>query len=353
MVTQFAAPDSLHGENLDNYLFHGWFRSGQYIYTTKILNFEGLLYSPVRIRLPLEGYNFRKSLRKVWKKNQRFQTVYRKASITSEKEILYQKYKSRLDGFVSPTIKNALLDNQETSIYDTHEVAIYDDGKLIGFSFFDLGKKGMASIMGIFDPDYERYSLGFYTMLAEIDYGKKNGFSYYYPGYIIPYYPKFDYKLRIGNVEFYRAKKEKWLPFDEMKDSDLPTQTIENQLITISNLLKTYNITHEIYFYPAFDSAGMNLYSELSGLETPLFIQLIPDIRGYVFVIEFDFKKEAYRFAAFRAFIDKSHAPLSTPIPPPTHKKYSIFPNMLIRQLVFKENKNGNTIVEEILKMAR
>ncbi|HFB99628.1 MAG TPA: hypothetical protein ENJ53_02375, partial [Phaeodactylibacter sp.] len=204
MTTQFATPPSLHGEVLDDYLFHGWFRSGQYIYTSKILNFEGLLYSPIRIRLPLRGYHFRKSLRKVWKKNQRFQTIYRKATITSEKEILYQKYKSRLDGYVSPSIKSSLLDNHETSIYDTQEVAIYDEGKLIGFSFFDLGKKSMASIMGIFDPKYSRYSLGFYTMLAEIEYGKKNGFHYYYPGYVIPYYPKFDYKLRIGEVEFYR-----------------------------------------------------------------------------------------------------------------------------------------------------
>ena len=91
MFTQFHNPQSLHGELLDFYLSNGWFRSGQYIYTTKILNFDGKLYSPIRIRLPLEGYEFRKSLRKIWNKNQQFSTVFRKAFISREKEELYQK----------------------------------------------------------------------------------------------------------------------------------------------------------------------------------------------------------------------------------------------------------------------
>jgi len=68
MFTQFHNPKSLHGELLDFYLANGWFRSGQYIYTTKVLNFDGKLYSPIRIRLPLENYEFRKSLRKFGKK---------------------------------------------------------------------------------------------------------------------------------------------------------------------------------------------------------------------------------------------------------------------------------------------
>ena len=41
----------------------------------------------------------------------------------------------------------------------------------------------------------KKYSLGFYTMLLEIDFGIKSGAEYYYPGYVVPNYFKFDYKL--------------------------------------------------------------------------------------------------------------------------------------------------------------
>ena len=186
------------------------FRSGQYIYTVRFLNIDGQLYFPVRIRLRLKGYEFRKSLRKVWNKNQCFKTVIRKAFISPTKEELYQKFITRFDSYISPTLLESLQEGGDSTIYDTYEAAVYEGKKLVAVSFFDLGETSMASIMGVFDPAYSKYGLGFYTMLAEISYGKEKGFSYYYPGYIIPGYPKFDYKLRIGKVEYYDADEDVW-----------------------------------------------------------------------------------------------------------------------------------------------
>jgi len=210
MSTQFHKPPSLFGTKLDTYLVKGWFRSGQYIYTVSSINIDGTRYYPVRIRLPLQGYEFRKSLRKVWNKNQCFTTVIRKAYITPEKEALYEKFLIRFDSYISPTLSDSLQEGGDTTIYNTYEAAVYEGKKLIAVSFFDLGKTSMASIMGVFDPAYSKYSLGFYTMLAEINFGKAKGFAYYYPGYVIPGYPKFDYKLRIGEVEFYDAEEDVW-----------------------------------------------------------------------------------------------------------------------------------------------
>jgi len=214
MSTQFHRPPSLYGAKLDAYLVKGWFRSGQYIYTVATLNIDGALYFPIRIRLPLTGYEFRKSLRKVWNKNKCFKTVIGKAFITPEKEALYQKFLVRFDTYISPTLKDSLQEGGETTIYNTFEAAIYEGDKLIAVSFFDLGKNTMASIMGVFDPAYSKYGLGFYTMLVEIAYGKEKGYTYYYPGYVIPGYPKFDYKLRIGQVESYDQFNDFWEPMD-------------------------------------------------------------------------------------------------------------------------------------------
>lgn len=210
MSSQFHRPPNLYGASLDAYLVKGWFRSAQYIYTISSIPLEGALYFPIRIRLPLQNYKFRKSLRKIIKKNKQFRTISRKATITPEKEALYQKFIVRFDTYISPTLIDALQEGGETTIYNTYEIAVYDGDKLIAVSFFDLGKSAIASIKGVFDPAYDKYSLGFYTMLAEIQYGKTNGFEYYYPGYVIPDYPKFDYKMRIGEVEFYDAESDFW-----------------------------------------------------------------------------------------------------------------------------------------------
>lgn len=210
MSSKYHRPPNLFGRNLDVYLSKGWFRSGQLISTTHSLSLEGKLYYPVRTRLPLKGYTFRKSLRKIWRKNQHFKVICQKAEITDEQEALYQKFIVRFDSYIAPTLQESLLDFETTSIYDTYEMAIYAEDKLIAVSFFDVGEVAMASIMGVFDPEYGKYSLGIYTMLLEINFGRINNFDYYYPGYVIPGYPKFDYKLRIGAVEFYDTENDIW-----------------------------------------------------------------------------------------------------------------------------------------------
>lgn len=210
MSSQFHRPPNLYGAKLDNYLEKGWFRSAQYIYTISSIPLEGVMYFPIRIRLPLKGYSFKKSLRKIIRKNKQFRTISRKAIITPEKEELYKKFIVRFDTYISPNLLDALQEGGETTIYNTYEINVFDKDKLIAVSFFDLGKATMASIMGVFDPAYSKYSLGLYTMLAEIQFGKTNGFEHYYPGYVIPDYPKFDYKMRIGEVEFYDADSDYW-----------------------------------------------------------------------------------------------------------------------------------------------
>ncbi|NJL75726.1 MAG: GNAT family N-acetyltransferase [Saprospiraceae bacterium] len=103
------------------------------------------------------------------------------------KELLYKKYKAEnFKNDIAVSLADALLDRQERNIYNTFECEIYDQEKLIAVSFFDLGATSISSIMGMYDPDYSDYSLGYYTMLLEIEYGQERGFEYYYPGYVTP-----------------------------------------------------------------------------------------------------------------------------------------------------------------------
>lgn len=206
MLTERHYPLYLTHYELDDYLARGWYRMNQMIFTCHFIYFNEGIYSPVWIRLPLHNFSFKKRLKKIIRRNkQLFRIESRPASITAEKERLYQLYRMNFNGQLASSLRDAMLDNTNINIYDTHEICIYHEDQLVALSFFDKGAKAIASIKGIFHPAFAKYSLGFFTMLMEIEWARDNGKLFYYPGYVIPGRPRFDYKLRIGDVEYFNA----------------------------------------------------------------------------------------------------------------------------------------------------
>ncbi|MCB9293514.1 MAG: GNAT family N-acetyltransferase [Lewinellaceae bacterium] len=94
--------------------------------------------------------------------------------------------------------EDVLSNGKGRLVLDTREVEIYDGANLAAFSFFDVGRQSMYSKQGIYDPAYQKYSLGFFTMLVEIGYALERGCEYYYPGYVVPGNQEFDYKHRVS-----------------------------------------------------------------------------------------------------------------------------------------------------------
>lgn len=255
MFAEKHYPEMMIPEELDTYLSKGWYRMGQTIFTTHFLCFGRSFYSAVWVRLPLTGYRFRKSLRKIFNRNRRdFQVEVGPASLNAKKERLYRRYKSSFSGVLAPTLRDALLDGEDFNIYQTMETRVYDGEQLIALSYFDLGAHSSASIMGIYDPDYDKHSLGFYTMLEEIDYSQEAGMLYYYPGYVVPGYPRFSYKLRIGEVEYYSLVHQGWRPYEELDEAKAPIHLMERKLSEMEQYLKHHGIEAEPLYYPLFEA---------------------------------------------------------------------------------------------------
>jgi arginine-tRNA-protein transferase len=267
-------PESLPANTLDHYLEKGWYRMGQSIFTTHFLCFEENLYSAIWVRLDLNKHHYSKSQRKLMRRNaQQFRVEYAPLQITPEKEALYQKYKANFPGFIARSLTESLLDEEDINLYQTIEVQVYDNDRLVALSFFDLGHHAAASILGIYDPDYETYSLGYYTMLLEMHYCQDKGFSYYYPGYVVPGYRRFDYKLRIGKVDYLQLSSLEWVPFDDLGVADTPLAIMQNQLNVLSSCLKNTSIPNKTYGYPLFEA---NLFGLLQGayLDFPIILSL-------------------------------------------------------------------------------
>ncbi len=209
-------PEKLTGEQLDLFLANGWYRMGRGIFTTNYIVQEDIPYRVFWLRYHLGKLVQGKSWSRVYKINQRFSTSIQPLNITAELEALYTDYKTGINFEPAESIQKWLYEDQDDSVYDTQLVEIRDRGQLIAAGIFDKGERSIAGIMNFYHPDYKRYSLVKYIMLLKMEYAKREGLEWYYPGYIVYQYPKFDYKLFAGKeaAEIYIPELKGWCRYD-------------------------------------------------------------------------------------------------------------------------------------------
>lgn len=301
MFVEKHLPKTLSGEELDVYLEQGWYRMGQSVFTCHFLFFDDSLFSPIWLRLPLQGYRFRKSLRKIKKKvEERFEVEVRPAVVDEEKEMLFQQYKKHFKGKPFGSVNEALFEGSKRNIFNTWEVAVYDEGRLIAFSLFDLGHLALASIKAVYAYEYRNFSLGIYTMIREIQHGCDNGFDYYYPGYFVPDYPRFDYKLRMGKpeeVQYFDLKTSTWLPYSSFSQDKVPVYVMNMKLFRVGFELSALRISFQLLYYPSLESSHFGP-TEQSFLQSPLFLHVFSDYFLMPrFAIFYDLRDEEYVFS--------------------------------------------------------
>jgi leucyl-tRNA---protein transferase len=295
MYTELHSLLFIQPEELDDYLDRGWFRMGQMIFTCHILCFNDDVYSTIWMRLDLENFTFKRSMRKILNRNDRlFRVEIGDPIFGGDRQALYQKHKSRFEGYIPGTLRESLFGLEEDNIYNTREIAVYDGDRLIAISYFDLGANSMASIMGLFDPDYEKYSLGLYTMVKEVEFGIDHHLKFYYPGYVVPGYKKFDYKLRLGGMDFFDVPSKIWKPYDQLSDHNLPSKVIYSMLDVLSIAFKQNNLTFRRLTYPFFDKEFYGNNTEAL-LQAPLILdcRIVNDDNAFYFV-EYNLKSQKY-----------------------------------------------------------
>jgi arginyl-tRNA--protein-N-Asp/Glu arginylyltransferase len=200
-------------EQLDSLLALGWFRIQQTIFTTDILTLDDEVYNTIWLRIRLKDFQADNKYASLHKKNNRFTTEIKKAIITEHHETLYSVYKESVSFEAASSLHWLLYGNSINDAFNTYVINVYDNEKLIAAGFFDLGKTSSAGICSFYDPAYKKYSLGKYIIYEKIIYCKKEDFDFFYPGYFVPGYSRFDYKLDIGKsaIEYFDSHKKEWL----------------------------------------------------------------------------------------------------------------------------------------------
>jgi arginyl-tRNA--protein-N-Asp/Glu arginylyltransferase len=220
MLKDIAFPKKIHGSLLDDYLAIGWYRIGQIIFTTDYLQHPEGWRRVFWLRFCLDKFWFRQKQEKLLYTNRHFDVQIKPLVITDELESLYQAYSRQLDFEVSPTLQSnlfnySLIEDPGHSVFDSELIEVRDHGRLIAAGIFDKGEKSIAGILNFFDPAYKKCSPGKWLMLLKIKYALERGLKFYYPGYIVAGWPKFDYKLFPGKdaAEIYDPQIQAWLPY--------------------------------------------------------------------------------------------------------------------------------------------
>ena len=298
MLVEVRQPKTISPAYLDKLLSAGWFRSSSNISRLQYLCINETVGSVINIRAKLKNYHFSKNCRKLLNRNnQRFTHTIRKiTSIDEAKEKLYQQQKERFEIFIMDNLYVFLYDylaQQEDSIFNTYEVCVYDGDKLVAISFLDLGAQSAASILGLYDIEYQKYSLGTYTLLLEIQFAIQNNFTSFYPGYVIlsdkGY--AFGYKLRLENLQ-YRDSQGIWKHIKYLDQERWIHHSLEEQIQIIETSLNTYKIDYQVFLYPYFTIAQFVSFYQC--VRTPVFLRIKTNTHKYL-ILEYLIAEEHYK----------------------------------------------------------
>lgn len=205
----------MSGFELDYYLSEGYFRMQQDVFTCRYVVFDDMVYPVHWLRIVLADVSYGKTQRRLLSLNSRFSVAVGPLRLLGELEELYARYRSAITFDAPASVESCLLGGDLRNAFDTQVVEVRDGDRLIAAGVFDNGSESIAGIMNFYDPDYRRHSLGKYLMLQKIDYARRQRKTYYYPGYIVSNYPKFDYKLFACEpaTEVFDDRSGLWFPF--------------------------------------------------------------------------------------------------------------------------------------------
>jgi leucyl-tRNA---protein transferase len=218
MIEELHFVENLNGSILDQYLANGWYRMGPFMFTTQEVDLKDDVYKVLWLRYNAQHVAHTKMHRSIFRLNKNFTVAIKKLVINSEIEELYSNYRQHIDFDISETLadnlyKNIIDESPLKNVFNSMVIEVRDNNVLIAAGIFDDGQNSIAGIVNFYNPLYKKYSLGKYLMLLKLHYVKETFKEYYYPGYIVIDYPKFDYKLFLGKAHAEIWQQNIWQPY--------------------------------------------------------------------------------------------------------------------------------------------
>ncbi len=295
MSTKVLNPHRVTREELDAFLERGWYRIGQTLMTCRFLLFNGALRPVVWTRLPLRDNPLSRSNRKLLRQTHgRFTVEEGPLALDAEKEQLYWRYLTVARGQRATTLEDFLYGDSERDLFETREIRIRDGDRLVAFSWFDLGRDSVQSLLGAYDPAYAKHSLGYATMMLEAEWARAHDRTFHYSGYVVPGDASMDYKLRVGGLEWLDQDDESWRPWSAWTEETLPTRRLRSALEDARRALELQGVPSRLREYRWFELPAYEKSLD-NALDQPLVLECFPD-RGEptVLLVLYDLETRLY-----------------------------------------------------------
>ncbi|MBL9177949.1 MAG: GNAT family N-acetyltransferase [Verrucomicrobiaceae bacterium] len=205
--------DSVPAEFMDRLWAAGWRHFGRYFfrYSTQPDRAADCTQTITPLRINLASCTFTKSQRRVLRKNAGLRHDIVSARLDDELRAMFMSHKERFTHNVPEALEDFLGPDPQNGPCECRMLRVFEKGRLIAASFFDVGQQAASSVYGIFDPGSARRSPGILTMLLEIEHCRAAGLRWLYPGYATHESSAYDYKKQFHSLEKLDWATGEWL----------------------------------------------------------------------------------------------------------------------------------------------
>ncbi|WP_349360455.1 arginyltransferase [Stappia sp.] len=188
----------------------------------------------VSVRVRVDGFQWRKGLRRIWKRNEDLIGAQQAAAPSSAQYDLFRRYldaRHANGGMADMTVLDYAMMIEDTHV-DTMVVEYRrrgpdsflngeGSGPLLAVALTDVLSDGLSMVYSFFDPDAQARSLGTFLILDHIERARMMGLPYVYLGYWVEGSPKMDYKARFRPQDHLTA--DGWRDADAARAGDPET----------------------------------------------------------------------------------------------------------------------------------
>lgn len=173
-------------ELCEDLIEHGWRRFGNMFFRPICLDCTAC----ESIKIDAQHFTFSKSARRIMRRNSHLQVIIQQPTLTKSHLELFNKYHEHMHhkrGWEKQAVnaKNYYMSFVHGYNDFGYEVLYFDEGKLIAVDLIDILPDGISSIYFYYDPDYERHSLGKYSIYHQIMLAQEHELSWIYLGYYV------------------------------------------------------------------------------------------------------------------------------------------------------------------------
>lgn len=201
---EFIEPDEMDTATFSALSRQGFRRSGTHLYRPFCLHCQRCIAT----RLPVADFIPNRTQRKILSKNSHLVTNIVACEEANEQHFsLYARYicERHSDGDMYPPSPHSFERFLVHSFTHSFFMEFWDErtDQLIMVAVCDKLDDGISAVYTFFEPSLDKYSLGVYAILSQIDYVKSLGLPYLYLGFWIPNAQKMHYKANYHPIELY------------------------------------------------------------------------------------------------------------------------------------------------------